>query len=165
MILTSYEPSDFKLSFKGALSGPHLELAYEWESELAVPAPHSKVGSRKIGLWEETCFEFFFAPLSMDCYIEINLTPSGDWNSFHFKSYREAPLREDSEVVLEEFQLKQKSLFARFALPNELSKNVLKANPTAIIAHLEGRRRFLAATHSKAKPDFHDPETFKYYLS
>jgi hypothetical protein len=42
-------------------------------------------------LWQSTCFEFFLAPLGRDSkhYCEWNFSPTGHWDFFAFKQYRE----------------------------------------------------------------------------
>lgn len=165
MKLKSYIPSQFELSFKGALKGPLLTLQYEWASELEIPLPHQNLQSRQVGLWEQTCFEFFFCSLHSKRYFEINLAPDGHWNSFVFDHYRQAPLTEAAELMGQTFELTKNTLSATFKIPAELVGHPLKGNACAVIAHLKGRERFMALAHAEGPPDFHAPAGFIYYLS
>lgn len=165
MRLKSYVPSQFELSFNGALKGPLLSLHYEWASTLETLPAHNNLQKRKVGLWEQTCFEFFFRSLHSDRYFEINLSPDGHWNSFVFEQYREGPLKEAAELVCQTFELTKNTLAATFKIPADLVGHPLKGNACAVIAHLKGRERFMALAHAEGAPDFHAPAGFIYYLS
>lgn len=147
--------SSNKLSISYEISGP---LA-----ELVLPAP-ADVSLRKNGLWEETCFEFFLAPLTSGRYWEFNLSPSGHWNIYHFASFRQGMLEEAAYAELP-FSVLIYSDFLQLSLEVELDKILqadqsLKIGISAVIKTVNGRMTFWALTHSGPQPDFHRRDAF-----
>ncbi len=63
--------------------------------DIEVPPPADRP-SRRIGLWENTCFEFFIGPRDSIRYWEFNLAPSGNWNVFRFETYRQGLFEEEA---------------------------------------------------------------------
>lgn len=147
--------SSNKLSISYELSGP---LA-----ELMVPAP-ADVRLRKNGLWEETCFEFFLAPVTSERYWEFNLSPSGHWNVYRFTSCRQG-MREETAYVALPFSVLLYSDFLKLSLEVELDKIVpadqsLNIGISAVTKTLNGRMTFWALSHPGPQPDFHQRDTF-----
>src|SRR3954465_4095195 len=65
-----------------------LRVAYGLEGDLSrLRIPASRTGDAN--LWQHTCFEIFIAPSGMPSYHEFNFAPSGDWNAYAFRKYRE----------------------------------------------------------------------------
>ena len=147
--------SSNKLSISYALSGP---LA-----ELMIPAL-ADIRLRKNRLWEETCFEFFLAPVNSDHYWEFNLSTSGHWNVYSFTSCRDGMHEETAFTALPfSVQLHRGSLL--LSLEVELDKIVppdqaLKINISAVIKTIKGRVTFWALTHPGPQPDFHRRDGF-----
>jgi len=50
--------------------------------------PNVSKQERANNLWKSTCFELFFSHKDEKKYKEINISPSTEWNSYHFKEYR-----------------------------------------------------------------------------
>ncbi len=112
------------LPFGGAASDVSLEVAIVRRSNVlalnyvlagdlsgvAIPSP-ATIPSRKDGLWENTCFEFFVAPRDAAPYWEFNLAPSGDWNVYHFNDYRQGWRPEPSFAELP-FRVRRQPSFA-----------------------------------------------------
>jgi hypothetical protein len=147
--------SSNKLSISYEISGP---LA-----ELVLPAP-ADVRLRKNGLWEETCFEFFLAPLTSGRYWEFNLSPSGHWNIYHFASFRQGMMEETAYTSLP-FSVLIYSDFLQLSLEVELDKILqadqsLKIGISAVIKTVNGRMTFWALTHPGPQPDFHRRDSF-----
>src|SRR4051812_19971934 len=94
----SNEPSNPDLKIKVEVDlkeGSELSLSYRCEGNLdSILIAEPKPGSRADKLWEHTCFEAFFGIQGQDSYWELNLSPSGDWNLYHFDSYRSGMKRE-----------------------------------------------------------------------
>ena len=111
-------------------------------------------------LWESTCFEFFGLLSEDGAYEEWNFSPSGDWNHFHFESYRypkklkEAATRRPS---IHSQKIKGKKEI-RISFPR---KEWIKINLCSILYDTEGRSHYFAMTHNKnSPPDFHNFENF-----
>ena len=77
------------IEFDVARSGEVLSLAFGLSGD-SVFQGQTTIRSRVIGLWEDTCFEFFLANGSERSYVEFNFSPSGDWQVFRFSDYRSA---------------------------------------------------------------------------
>ena len=147
--------SSDKLSISYLLTGP---LA-----ELMVPAP-ADVRLRKNRLWEESCFEFFLAPVTSDHYWEFNLSPSGHWNVYRFTSCRQG-MREETAFTTLPFSILLNSDSLQLSLEVELDTVVsadqaLKIGISAVIKTINGRMTFWALTHPGSQPDFHRRDAF-----
>lgn len=57
-------------------------------------------GSRRHGLWKDSCFEAFVGVKGSDRYWEINLSPNGDWNVYRFSGYRKEMTEESAFQAL-----------------------------------------------------------------
>src|SRR6185437_9407616 len=59
---------------------------------LVIPQPTEP--RRADGLWRHTCFEAFVRVPGAEAYVELNLSPSGEWAAYRFDAYRQgmAPL-------------------------------------------------------------------------
>ena len=147
--------SSNKLSISYTLSGPL--------SELMIPAP-ADIRLRKKGLWEETCFELFLAPVNSDNYWEFNLSTSGHWNVYSFTSCREG-MQEETAFTALPFRALLLPGSLRLSLEVGLEKIVpadqaLKINISAVIKTINGRMTFWALAHPGAQPDFHRRDAF-----
>ncbi len=147
--------SSNKLSISYALSGPLVDLM--------VPALKD-IRLRKNGLWEETCFEFFLAPVTSDHYWEFNLSTSGHWNVYRFTSCREG-MQEETAFTALPFSVLLHSGSLQLSLEVELDKIVsedqaLKIGISAVIKTINGRTTFWALTHPGPQADFHRRDAF-----
>lgn len=147
--------SSDKLSIIYKLSGP---LA-----ELMVPAP-ADVRLRKNRLWEETCFEFFFAPATSEHYWEFNLSPAGHWNIYRFTSCRQG-MREETAYMALPFSVLLDSDFLQLSLEVKLDRIVPANQPlnigiSAVTKTLNGKMTFWALYHPGPEPDFHRKDAF-----
>jgi hypothetical protein len=86
--------TDLRVRFRLEAAGP------KEFSKIILPEPASKP-SRQKDLWKETCFECFIPAANSEAYLELNGSPSGHWNLFAFKKYRDRAI---------EFELGQESL-------------------------------------------------------
>lgn len=109
--------------------------------------------SRKIGLWQKTCFELFIKNKFGDDYYEINFSPKHlQWNAFYFSSYR-SPLTETNKILFNDYSYQNGVIAFKLMLPEgEFSlfpKVVLfqeVSNTYTYLSHLP---------HPKTGPDFH----------
>lgn len=107
-------------------------------------------------LWRTTCFEVFVE--TDDGYVEFNLSPSSEWASYRFDSYRQG-MRPASEKVLSDgirFQAFDATLDAQLDLPEGARRLAF----SAVIQTGDGVTRYWAVNHPSDKPDFHHPDSF-----
>ena len=115
-------------------------------------------------LWEETCFEFFLAPMESSQYWEFNLSPSGNWNVFRFISYREGMFEEEAFSSLP-FSCEKRPGKLKFDIQVKLDriipqKTSFKAGISAVLRSAEEVISYWALAHPGPEADFHNPEGF-----
>jgi hypothetical protein len=142
--------------------GLHVQYVVEGDaSRLVIPAPAKPY--RTDGLWRGTCFELFVRE-GDQAYVEINLSPSGQWAAYRFGGYRgEAePLGLDAPPLIcfsrEPFGLLLSALIAI-----ELNG----AGPiglAAVIEEKDGNKSYWALAHPPGPPDFHHDACFALEL-
>ena len=120
---------------------------------LAAPAPAAP--ARKDGLWRHTCFEAFLQ--DGDGYVELNVSPSGEWAAYRFDGYRTGMT--PAELAQPHVQVRAGrdvlEVSARFVLAA-----TGRLGLAAVIEEAGGRISYWALAHGGAKPDFHDRGTF-----
>lgn len=153
-----------------------LTLEYRWidlGSVIEWPASKtSKEPSRKDDLWKATCFEAFFSVPSTKAYWEVNLSPSGNWNVYHFDDYRSGMKEEVKidkvDMVKVENQRAYKATLHLDALASGSSQNnnmMLPNTPldfsiAAVIQRNNDTQSFWAVEHTGDEPDFHRRDSF-----
>ncbi len=128
-------------------------------------------GERKYDLWEETCFELFLKYPDNSWYIEFNMSPTTDWNSFFMSHYREH-VGELETVKNVEIRTERKyecySLVAKIKF-NEINQyaredflnNKIEIGISAITKYKDGKNRHWALNFGEKAPDFHDSKTYQ----
>ena len=132
-------------------------------SELVIPEP-TAAPVRKQSLWEETCFEFFLAPLDSDQYWEFNLSPSGHWNIYSFKTYRQG-MREETAFASLPFVVSKQTDSLQLFLEADLqgiiqTGGTLQAGVSTVVKSRNGEMTYWALTHSGQQADFHRRDGF-----
>lgn len=129
-----------------------------------------KEKSRANELWETTCFELFLQEQGEKSYLEMNFSPSGQWNIYQFDSYRTG-MREFTsvnhvEVVFEKGKDNTFELRAEIDLSSFKSEKSFGAQigVSAVIETLKNTKEYWAVEHFGAKPDFHDNRSFCYLI-
>lgn len=115
--------------------------------------PSASTSERAFELWKTTCFELFLKEEGSSEYIELNFSPSGKWDCYHFESYRspQPPTRyNDCQVNF----LKQELGLVEVEVRLDKMPQMLLANATAVIEDESGINYF-AYEHAKDKADFH----------
>lgn len=142
----------------------------------SVLIPHERVKpshERTIGLWENTCFEFFIRDQKdHSVYCEGNFALDFSWNIFWFNSYRQSPLTEFAAEKLSnpirDIFLSGKKSEIVIDIPEELlskfSPNSLEFSFTAVVKTKDSKTHYLALKHSDALPNFHHPDSFSLFL-
>lgn len=144
-----------------------LELVFHLKGDLnqIVIPPPVPVHSRKDLLWQHTCLEAFLSLPGSSEYWEINLSPSGEWNCYRFKSYREGQEIENRIQDLRSRIQEHSSSALKIAASLDLKEIFPPAQPielglTAVIEDRSGERSYWALQHLREKPDFHVRESF-----
>jgi hypothetical protein len=143
-----------------------LALRYELRGDLvmlALPKPAERP-TRRDGLWQETCFEFFLSPENFPQYWEFNLSPAGHWNVYGFRSYRQG-MREETALTALPFTVVKEPASLLLTLevdvggfiPSEHSIDVAIA---AVIKAQDGALTYWALAHPGPRPDFHRRDDF-----
>lgn len=134
-------------------------------SSIAAPA---KTPTRRFGLWEATCLEFFLAPAGQTHYWEFNLSPSGDWNVFRLEDYREG-LGEEALFTALPFQVNHQEQQLSLSLALSLESLVERATDlevaiTAVLQDRAGVCSYWALSHPGPEADFHRRDGFTVRL-
>jgi hypothetical protein len=144
-----------QLAVTYVLTDPNKDILLPEQSDIPI---------RRIGLWEETCFEFFLAEKHSPRYWEFNLSPDGNWNVYRFEAYRQGLMEEKAVSVLP-FEIRKEG--RRFLLFLEFNGKVffrvqasLELAVCAVLKTREGEKSYWAVTHPGSRPDFHHRDGF-----
>lgn len=119
-------------------------------------------------IWRHTCFELFLSQQGEDGYWEINLSPSGCWNVYHFAGYR-LGMQEEKAVQAPSFHVISNSDLLSLHCSINLdciidSSSELLCGVSSVIEAREGTISYWALEHCKKQPDFHDRQGFQMML-
>ncbi len=130
---------------------------------LAIPAAVNPP-SRREGLWESTCFEWFLALPAALPYWEFNLSPAGHWNVYRLAGYR---LGLEPELAYGQLSCAVTRRPNRLRLdldcPLPAQARQVPRLELAVCAVLESRSgglSYWALHHPAPQPDFHRREGF-----
>lgn len=118
------------------------------------------------GLWEHTCFEAFMAREGSDGYRELNFSPSGQWASYTFRSYRkrcDEPVPSAAPTIRVRCHHDGVELAAQLnpaALGYGMDSERTRLGLSAVIESIDGAKSYWALRHPHARPDFHHAEAF-----
>jgi hypothetical protein len=168
--LQPFSPGLPQLNFKitGNLARRPRRLAIHYDlrgplAHLAIPGP-ADVPSRRPGLWEETCFEFFLGVRQAPQYWEFNLSPAGHWNIYRFAGYRQGMAEETAFASLS-LRVRRRPDLLSVALELEIDRIVAADQPlevglAAVIRFRDHGLTYWALTHPGPQPDFHRRDGF-----
>lgn len=136
--------------------------AIMWPGQSPVSKAPSEVRTWK--LWEHSCFECFISSANENAYFEINLSPSGDWNTFHFTNTREN-MREASDLVVKDLLFEP---ISRDQIRLSASLDFIKTsidsfnliNLCSVIEDSKNGCHYFAVQHPENRPDFHNRDFF-----
>ncbi len=121
-------------------------------------------GQRRDDLWKDTCFEAFVAVSGEPRYLEVNVSPTRDWNVYLFDGYRSG---RRPDVSLPDLTRTTAALGGRLVASFDLplaslapGDRGLEVGLAAVIRHDGGRLGHWALAHPGDKPDFHLREGF-----
>lgn len=147
-----------------------LKIDYQLKGNLETISisPNTNNPARRDELWQTTCLEFFLGIVEKECYWEFNLSPSGDWNIYHFDGYRRG-MRE--EIIFDRlpFTTQIQPNFYQLQLSVDLNKIVapdifLDMAITAVIETKEGKIYYWALSHRASEADFHQRHSFDFII-
>jgi hypothetical protein len=145
--------------------GPNgLHLRFVARGDVAALAvPRAAAPARMDGLWRTTCFEAFVRGAEGDAYVELNLSPSGEWQAYGFDGYRSgmgeaevAPPRIEVERAPDRLELR-----AEVELPFGAD---WRLGLSAVIEAADGSVCYWALAHPPGRPDFHHADCFAALL-
>lgn len=123
---------------------------------------------RRDGLWKGSCCECFVQGVGRDDYHEMNLSPNGDWNVYHFTRYRTGMVEESAiESIESTISIERKRATIRCRLPlNDCHTRTssVQVGISCVLLHRSGTLSYWALTHPGPKPDFHDARAFRINL-
>ena len=172
--LTSFDPPTTpNLTITGHVSRQQNKLSVQYVlagdlTAIIIPASVSDP-QRQYDLWEHTCCEFLMGIKNQPEYWEFNLSPSGNWNVFHFSNYRHN-LVEEAKLAALPFSVLQQDNFLNLSLTVDLNKLVsekkdLELGITMVIEDEQHQLSYWALKHPAAEPDFHHRDSFDINLS
>ncbi len=159
-------PLPFKITGSFFRRENNLALTYHLlgrMTDIEIPQPGGS-SSRRIGLWENTCFEFFIGPRNSNRYWEFNLSPSGDWNVFRFEAYRQGLFEEQTFSSLP-FKVRSQPDSLGVVLEIDLgfiSSEVqsLEMAVSTVLKSRAGELSWWALAHLRPEVDFHHRDSF-----
>jgi hypothetical protein len=151
-----------QVTAKVAKSPEGLCVSFELHARLdtIVISPFDRsTSTRKDNLWEHTCFEIFIGSKDNESYREFNLSPSGAWNVYSFKGYREGMETEPAIASLS-FDVRiipERGLDLTVEIDSGLAQITADTliGISAVIEHSSGIKSYWAIYHPKAFLDFH----------
>lgn len=141
-----------------------IDVAFRLKSAKGLYFPRvSDSPERRDELWKRTCFEIFVGPAGADSYLEMNLSPSGDWNLYAFDGYRTGMRPAKAEVVIArstEGQTLRAATVRGPEITKLLGSSDLVMSATSVLEYSNGEREYWALAHAGEKPDFHLRQSF-----
>jgi hypothetical protein len=157
-----------EIKIKGRIKRKRNKILLHYEllgnlNKLRIP-DSGNVPKRQHELWQETCLEFFFGVKNSPQYWEVNLSPNGDWNIYHFENYRQG-MEEEKAFSSLPFNIQQQdnALFLNVELDlNTLIswEQILEIAISAVIKFQNNEITYWALTHPGSEADFHRRDSF-----
>ena len=127
--------------------------------------PSAVRAERKDGLWRHSCFEAFVRGPHRKDYVELNLSPSGDWAAYRFDDYRTgmALLEIPAPSIQRQAIGKELGLIAEIDLASVTevgAREIWQLGLTAVIEADDGSLSHWALVHPRGTADFHHPDCF-----
>lgn len=140
-----------------------LALSYTLAGELSrIRIPEPGPGERGDGLWRHTCCEVFIAGDDGPAYREFNFSPSGAWQAYGFRGYRDGGLLEPATAPALNRRGEQGRLVLDCLLPGAALPpgRVLRLGLCAVVEDTDGALSYWALRHAPGRPDFHHTDAF-----
>ena len=116
--------------------------------------------SRQDYLWESTCFELFVQAVVSSEYLELNFSPTLQWNAYSFDEYRrpaQMPPRRDDRLKVQSLDVDThtRQLVAVIDLSEcFVAGQALQVGLTCVLKDQAGQCSYWALQHG-GQPDFH----------
>jgi hypothetical protein len=136
------------------------QLMYQLnDSEQQIVWPDAQATlSRQDYLWESTCFELFVQAVGLSDYLELNLSPTRQWNAYSFDEYRspaQMPPRRDDRLKLLSLDVDARQLVAVVDGSGcFVAGQALRVGLTCVLKDQVGQCSYWALQHG-GQPDFH----------
>jgi len=128
--------------------------------------PESRSSRRVDHLWRHTCFEAFVMAVEGPEYREFNFSPSGEWEVYDFRAYRNARMQERGLENELSPGIKVHRTMDRLELGAEIYQGLLphgrplRLGLSAVVEDAGGKLFYWALRHPPGKPDFHHTDAF-----
>ena len=140
-----------------------LSLVYWILGDLgSIRIPAVSPGGRADALWSHTCCEAFVARPGDPGYRELNLAPSGQWQSYGFCGYREGGTPLAAAAPRISCRLAADRLVLEAWIPGDWlpSGTDLRLGLAVVLEDLDGGLSYWALRHPSGRPDFHWPDAW-----
>jgi len=161
-ILKNHHYTDENIVIKATIEfkNSQLKLNYEIVGQLSkYNFPKKTKQQRADNLWLDTCFELFIADINKKEYWEINISPSTEWNSYHFTKYKKN-MKKSYLFSTPCIKIKSNENKYKFSFDSTMQKKILKKelqiNICVIILDKNKKRNFYSINRRNSSPDFHD---------
>ena len=141
-----------------------LSLRYRLAAGPGLVVPPAERPARTDGLWKHTCFEAFVRAPGADAYVEVNLSPSGQWAAYRFDAYRKGMAQAEigpPEILwsgtADGFELAATLDLGAVA---DLANAPWRLGLSAVIEETSGRTSYWALAHPPGRADFHHSDGF-----
>jgi hypothetical protein len=168
LLSLDFSVTSHNLVFKYSLVDPNRE--YVSQENLKEDLSEKGMEFRKNELWKDTCFELFWGLRGSESYYELNFSPDGRWNIYHFDSYRRG--------MKEEVKIQSLALSKRVGNPVSIYEvrlplTLFQLGPikkyqlsgTAVLRDKADRCSYWAISHQDEKPNFHLRSSFVVSLN
>jgi len=174
LLLPNHRPEELiglRLAAAAVRKNQFLYLRYRLEGpleELLIPE-YKPIGIRNHNLWQNTCFEAFWAEANSTTYSELNYSVNSDWNIYKFSNYRSNQVEEQYIPNFKPIHRQSKnslSIGLTIELPACIAADTnLELSLTAVLEQKNGNLSYWALTHNGVDPDFHRRDSFLLELS
>ena len=142
-----------------------LKLNYQIVGDLSnYHFPQNSKQQRADELWLDSCFELFISHPHKNEYWEINISPSTEWNIYHFTSYKEdmrvSNIISTPTIKSYRYEHEYKLSFETIIQKENFDK-LLLINLCVILLDKKGVRNFYSMDRREGSPNFHDRACFK----
>ncbi len=158
-------PEDCRINVKITKSLESLHVSFELRTpldSLVIPLFDPSRAKRTDTLWEHTCFEMFIGSKDKEDYYEFNLSPSGAWNVYSFKGYREGMIVDPAftSLLFDVRIIPERGVDLTVEIDNELVPITADTviGISAVLEHSNKIKSYWAINHLKPTPDFHAKE-------
>jgi hypothetical protein len=160
--------SDDPIRISGSIERDHaffkIQFQFQADFQNVIVPEKSSSPERRYGLWKHTCLEVFLKSTGSDAYYELNISPSGDWNLYHFENYRTGMV-EDSSISHLPIEVQQDDglITVKADLPHKAlfsDSLAVSIGISAVVEHTQNEFSYWALKHPQSEPDFHHPKSF-----